>query len=1021
MTAECPSCSNPVRAEDRFCSICGAKLLNPGRARPRYLTVLFIDLSESTSLTAALGNEAMFDMVSHYQQLCQEVITSAGGYVARFMGDGVLAYFGYPEAVKNSAELAIQAADRVIRAVQAMDVPDGHALNASAGIAAGWTMVGEMHEGKPAQEALAIGDTVNTAARLQALAGAGRVAVAEDIVRKVDPARVTLDAGGTREVKGLSEPLQVWFAHPVERPVDMQDLIGRRGDLARLNAAWDRAAGGAPVLLDVVARGGFGKTTLVREFLRQTVPDGLILELRGLQHRRFQSFAPFRRMIRERLGLHPGDAPTDLAERLAAWAPPAVVPGLSLLLGLDPTPLAPLVRAQRITEALRLLMLELVPDTPSVLFIEDGHWIDQASFDLMRDLVEGLASKPVLILNARRPELMEGFGGDAAETLDLAELDAKDAATMVAHIDADNRLPAEVRDRIVTQARGVPLYLRHITQAVLERPEGGVAQGIPPSLIEALLERFDRVEDAQPLVEAAAVLGGELRSALLAEMIGQPEEVVQGQIAELVRRRLFASGPKGTVTFDHALIQEAVLETLHSRDRRALHGKALAAYHSIDPEGLAAAPGIAAHHLLGAEDFAAAIPALNGASQLSLMSGDLAAAGRLLEQAEGALERLEQGQAREQLEITTRVSQGNLLVQSRGFNDDSVGAAFDRALQLSLKHEAGGLAEFQTAWGIWAHKLVRGDQRDAEVLVERMQAIAEDNPELEVLACSAASVTAFTAGDFALQEKMLARTAALYDLDAHRMQALVYQMDSLQLAQLFGAHGRWITGNYTGFLSLSEKIDRHMAALDLKPLEPYTRIFSKAPHAYGTPPPAALSDILDAMGLAETLGQPFWLLAGSAWASLSRRQLEGGAAALPDQMQAVAMLGGAGLRLTAPIHEAGLALSFIEAGELEDAEAALAPALADCRADQQLCYGPEVLRVAARLCAARGHDAGAKARLDEAAAMAEAQGARAWLARIYADRAALDDRGEADLPDLIGGLHSADMADHPALAALSQG
>ncbi|TMM51769.1 AAA family ATPase [Sulfitobacter sabulilitoris] len=1028
MTIDCSGCGETLPDTARFCSSCGARVVERSAVHSRFMSVLFCDLVASTNLTSTLGDEVMFDIVTRYQTICNDVTAEFGGYVAKYMGDGMLAYFGYPEAMKNSAAAAVRAGQEIIARTQALTLPGGRELSANAGVATGWMVVGEANAGSPAAETMAIGGTVNLAARLQAEAGTGEVIVSAETGQRLDPSRFELFPLGARSVRGFDAPIEIWRAAEADEDAPNAVFVGRTMMRAQLDAAWRHTLEHGVTVVEIVAPGGFGKTALAQSFLEATGSENNVFVLRCEQHRRDQSYASFRPFVMTLAGLNRA-APKDAQkQRLTDWARPEAAAGLSLLCDLDPSPMPPLVRNETIKQALRGMLDKVLPEGPSILLVEDAHWLDAESAQLLAELPDRSSHRNLMLLSTRRPE---GARIDYPDTtrIELGPITDADAMGIVATIDSANTISDELRATIVERAGGVPLYLEHITRAVVERPDSAPADAIPLTMIEALIERFDHLGDASDLVESAAVLGAEVRLDVLASMLGLTAERVSEQVAKLISRGLFSPGGDGTVVFDHALIRDAVIETLLKSQVTKLHQRALTAYRNAAPERLASDPVTEATHLMGAGQPAEAIPKLVTAAQSALMRGEIAEAVRLLKWAETGLDTLAAGSdLRNELEIMVKFSLGLALVQHRGFSDAAVAEAYERALDLCLATDKTGEAEFQIAWGIWAHYVVTGDVDRAESLVHRMDELARAEPALEVLAASARSMYQWNRGRLADQLKTAEQVRALYQPDLHRMHAVTYSMDSLEMSLLFLTHGRFIAGDLPGWQATYTAAMEHEAFLDLPVLAPYVQIYSTAPNTYALADHDYRPKLQRAVELAAEMGQPFWIVAGGIWMAHERFRTAGAEAAIDDLEAAAAQMHGIGLELGRAYHEVVLAQARAEVGRHDDAADALALARATIDAGRDRIYAPEVMRIGAEIRLLRDPDAteAVAAELAQAASMAAEIGAGAWSALIAASQARLRARtdgrpaAEAWLTRRLDQLTPSGSTDHPAFVSARQ-
>ncbi|WP_299561497.1 adenylate/guanylate cyclase domain-containing protein [uncultured Sulfitobacter sp.] len=1021
MCATCLHCAAPLAKAAKFCSACGARVEEKRSIHSHYMTVLFCDLAGSTELTRQLGDEMMFDLISRYQEICNDAVTDHGGYVAKYMGDGMLAYFGYPEPVKNSANAAVSAGLRIIERNRDLIVPNGE-ISASAGTATGWMVVGDTNTGAAAAETMAIGGTVNLAARLQSEAGTGRIAVSSETGQRLDPTQFALTPLGSRNLRGFADPVRVWLVDAAISGERVTAFVGRDPMRNALRDVWTEVQKGQVLSAVIEGQGGFGKTSLAESFLESSVGEGNAFIIRAQRHRREKSFAAFRPFILS-LADASVNAPRDSQKAaLTAWAPPDALAGLVVLCNLNDEPVSPQLRAPMIKNALLQVLKERVPSTPATLLLDDAHWLDADSLQLIGGLPDVLRGRSLLILATRRPE-GAAFPLTDARLIKLGQMDVSEMDGVISALDTDGVIDRVTRSQIVERADGVPLYVEHITRAVLERPDSRPGDTIPTTMIEALLERFTNLGDTRDLVEAAAVLGSAVRVDVLAAMLNSSEAQVYEQIGRLIARGLLRPGEHGAVSFDHALIREAVIDTLMAAHMHKLHKSALEAYETVAPGVLSVSPITAAYHLKGAGRISEAMPKLIEAAQLALARGEIAEAVRLLARAEENLDQVPTADGlRDRLEMMMRFSLGLALVQHRGFSDASVAEAYGRALELCLSGDRNGETEFQIAWGIWAHYMVIGEIDRAIRLSRRMDEIATVEPSLEVLAAAARSLVLWNTGDLAAQEAATAETRRLYVPELHRLHAVTYSMDSLEISHLFRIHTRYIAGDLPNWQAARAAAREHEDFLNLPFLRPYIRIYGAAPLTYAHSDEDYRAVIAEATEYAAEIGQPFWIVAGQIWLAheaVRNADPESGTAALEaatDQTRAI------GLHMGQAYHMATLARCFAQTGRPQDAQDAINEALSENQVGRDLIYAPEVLRLQAEVTILTDPEARgpANALLDRAQARAERTGSRAWAALIAASRARLmsvetgTPEAQAWLEKTLCALHLPGSELHPA-------
>lgn len=1025
----CKSCGTHVPPGARFCSVCGAQILVREEVRSRFMTVLFCDLAASTALTESVGDEAMYGLISRFHQICNDLVIENGGYVAKFMGDGMLAYFGYPEAVKNSSAAAVRTAHQVIERLEGAAAPGGMTLSASAGVATGWMVVGDARASSSAAETLAIGRTVNLASRLQAFAGPGNIAVSEDASRRLDPGEFALRPLGEHPIKGMAAPESVWLAAPVPASQTSTVFVGRGAFRAELSQVWSEVRSEGLKIAEIIAPGGYGKTKLAAAFLEDVVAENTTLELRAEQHRRQLSFACLRPFVRQLAGLGGNTPAREQKARIDAWAPEGLAPGLNLLLGLDDGTTPPLVRQYQIAQTVSALFGLIVPEGPSVLLIEDAHWLDADTLAILRGLVDDLADRQLLILTTRRPEGTEAISADA-HRIDLGRLPDDEAMAMIAAMDRADRIPAAQRAQVVARAGGVPLFIEHFTMALTERPDGASDLATPLTMVEALTERFDHVGDGRAIVEAAAILGSEIRLDVLAAILDRAPETVAGRLTELIARGLFGPGPDGSVVFDHALIRDAVSGTLLKTQSRMLHAKALEAYQSVAPDHLAAEPTIAAYHLMGAGQPVAAIPKGIEAARVALGRGQIAEAVRLSLRAQEALAEVAPGPVRNTLEVTIWFMLGQALGNGRGYADREVVEAYNRAMQLFPSAQVEPEIQVQIAWGIYAFMIASGDAEGTDEITARIEAIASEaqNPSFELVAATARSLQQLLKGNLTTAEQSIRRVRELYDFETHRLTALSYNIDLLGATLANDQHLKYLRGDLPGWRAVSAEARTHEDAVGLAFIRPYLRVWGQGQHTYAHADEDYRREMRETVEYAREAGQPFWLHAGQNWIAREKSIREGPLAALADLETAVLTSQAVGIGITVGAVEIRLALAYATAGRADDAQAMLDRTFARFARGQDTLYLPEALRIRAEITLILqpdGTDA-ALADLDAAERIAEEQGAPVWSALIAASRARIMARaiGQAQaevwLHARIAALAAPGSEDHPAYVTARQ-
>jgi class 3 adenylate cyclase len=614
-------------------------------AERRQLTVLFCDLVGSTELSARLDPEEMGQVIRAYQDRCAEVIERWGGRVAKYMGDGVLAYFGWPVAHEDEAERAVRAGLGLTAAVPQLEAPVGAPLAARVGIATGLVMVGELIGEGAAREETVVGETPNLAARLQALAAPGDVVISEATRRLVGGLFALADLG-PRRLKGFAEPLVAFRVEGEGRAEGrfealhgerLTPLVGREHELGILAERWAWAKDGDGQVVLLAGEPGIGKSRLLRA-LRERLGDAPHVALSHFcsPHHTNSALYPVIDLLERAARLDRAAPPEVQLGRLEAVLARSsdrldeALPLLAALLGV-PTDerypalsLTPEVQKRRTLQALLDQLAALAAQQPVLALYEDVHWIDPSTLELLGMVIERVRQLPVLVLITFRPEFQPPWTGHAHVTmLAMGRLGRRQGADLVARVTGDKPLPAAIVEQIVARTDGVPLFVEELTKTVLESGllvDKGIRYelagplpplAIPATLHDSLMARLDRLAPIKEVAQIGAVIGREFSHDLLlaavasisANQLGDALEQLVS--SELVFRR--GTPPDATYTFKHALVQDAAYQSLLKSTRQQLHARVAEALEDQFPETANSQPELLAHHFTEAHQFESAI------------------------------------------------------------------------------------------------------------------------------------------------------------------------------------------------------------------------------------------------------------------------------------------------------------------------------------------------------------------------------------------------------------------------------
>jgi class 3 adenylate cyclase/tetratricopeptide (TPR) repeat protein len=721
-------------------------------AERRQLTVMFCDLVESTTLASSLDPEEYRTILNAYHEVCAGTVAECGGFVAKYMGDGVLAYFGYPQAHEDDAVRAVNAGLALTEQVARVPVPAGlDPLRARVGIATGLVIVGDLIGAGAAQERSVVGETPNLAARLQTLASPGAVVIAPATRRLL---RSGFDLGelGPQNLKGFAAPTAVWQVlgtRAVEsrfeaRGTGATPLIGRTEELWLLTQRWEQARGGKGQVALLSGEAGIGKSRIAREFRDhlQSEPHADV----QCQCSPFFSNSPlhpFVERIERDAGFRQDDPPGERLVKLETLLAQAadnvltVAPVFAAMLSLPigdrygPSPYDPGQQRELTMEALIGYLLSLARRRPLLLLAEDLHWADPTTLEVLDRLVNRLGSEHVLLLITARPEFLPRWRARPDVTLiPLAGLSQRETADLAQAVAGTAELPADVFRQILDRTDGVPLFVEELTQAVLERESGAV----PATLHDSLMARLDRVPAAKAVAQQASVIGREFTYDLLAGINPQGEPGLRAALRQLVSAGLVSmrgTPPGATCMFKHALVRDAAYGSLLKSRRQELHGRVAEVLERGCPDVVARQPELVAHHLSEARLPDRAVfywqRAADHAARRQAHEEAIAHCMRGLEM----VNLIPDQGLRGQHELQLQVRLGNSATSAKGWSAAEVGRAFYRARDLCAELGDDRLlhpilvglfgfhvvdAELRTAERIGLDLLALGDARNDRVL-----------------------------------------------------------------------------------------------------------------------------------------------------------------------------------------------------------------------------------------------------------------------------------------------------------------
>jgi class 3 adenylate cyclase/tetratricopeptide (TPR) repeat protein len=789
-------------------------LMPRGSAERRQLTVMFCDLVGSTALSARLDPEDMREIIGAYHRCCAEQINKAGGFVAKYMGDGVLAYFGYPQAHEDDAERAVRAALALTDAVSRLRTEHDAALQVRIGVATGLVVVGDLIGEGDAQERGVVGDTPNLAARLQALAEPGQMVISNN-TRRLTGGMFNYRDLGKVPLKGLADPVQAWQVTGISavqsrfeahHGTSFSPLVGRDEELELLMRRWLRAKNGEGQVVLLSGEPGIGKSrlTVALQERLQGEPHTRLRYFCSPQHAN-SAFHPVIAQLERAAGFERDDTPDMKLDKLSSLigvesaddsdlrllAELLSIPGGASFAPLD---LSPGRKKEKTFAALTSQLETLSRPRPVLTVFEDVHWIDPSSRELLDTTIDRVVRLPVLLVITFRPEFHPPWTGQAhVTTLTLGRLGRREGTALAGSVAGNNVLPEEVVREIIERTDGIPLFVEELTKAVLEARVGQgdaastmknvppSALGIPATLHASLMARLDRLGSvAREVAQIGAAIGREFSYEVLASITQKTEVEMQAALSRLTDAELvFCRGtpPLATFLFKHALVRDVAYGSLLRGERQQVHGRIAAVLAEYSPTTVEVEPEVLGHHYreAGLADLA---------STYFEHAGDRAAGRSAYIEATAHFraaideaDRLPDKDERARRALTLLLKLGPATIIRAGEWHPEVEAVYRRAHDLG-REVGDGPKLFRATWGLWLYaNRTRGRRarKWTEELISLAQRLGDESLLLEAQHCRWGDE--FSAGNATLLLEASEEGIRRYDAKRHA-----------HLANAFGGH-----------------------------------------------------------------------------------------------------------------------------------------------------------------------------------------------------------------------------------------
>jgi predicted ATPase/class 3 adenylate cyclase len=805
-------------------------------AERRQLTVMFCDLVESTKLSAQLDPEDLREVVRSYQETAADVIQGFDGHIAQYLGDGLLVYFGYPQAHEDDTHRAVRAALGIVEAMGTLNsrLESDYSVQLAVrlGIHTGPVVVGEMGGGGR-HEQLALGETPNIAARLERLAEPNTVVISAMTKRLVEGAFVLKDLGSHR-LKGVPEPIAV--TQVLNRIVTQGDeeevgsgvvtaLVGRDEEIGLLLRRWEQSKEGFGQVVLINGEPGIGKSALADVLREHVASQGYT---RATYHcspyHTNSALYPVTTHLQRLWRWEREDTPTEkldkMEEVLRSTSLPLkeMVPLFASLFSLPlpegrypPLGLTPQQEKQQTQDALAAWLLEEAERQPMLAVYEDLHWADPSTLENIGLLVEQVPTAPMLIVLIFRPQFVPPWPTRSHMTpITLNRLERPQVEAMITQLGGGKALPVEVVQHIVARTDGVPLYVEELTKMLLESDLlleevdhyalsgelSGVA--IPATLQDSLMARLDRLPMVREVAQLGAVLGREFAYEMLQALAAVEESTLQDRLGQLVGAELLyqrGRPPRAKYMFKHALIQDAAYASLLKRTRQQYHQQIAQMLEAEFPETVEAEPELVAHHYTEAGLNEQAVGYwLQAGKRASQRSANVEAINHLSKGLE-VLMTLQDTVERARQELDLQITLGPVLMAVKGFASPDTECAYARARELC--QQVGETPQlFPVLYGLFRFYMVRAELQATRELAEQIFSLAKraEDPALLLEAHRVMGQTMFWLGENAPARAHLEQGMALYDPQKHRSHAFVYGQDPGVACQSFSAMPIWVLG-----------------------------------------------------------------------------------------------------------------------------------------------------------------------------------------------------------------------------------
>lgn len=787
----------------------------------RQLTIQFCDLVGSTQISSRMDPEDYRELMRVYQETASNVILKYGGYVAQYLGDGLMTFFGYPLAQEDAAERAVRSGLEIVADVKAKSPFIGEEMKVRIGIATGTVVVGDIVGQRVLQTSAASGETTNLAARLQGVAGENMVVISGDTKRLLRSS-FSMASLGEKTLKGISQPVTAW--HVIEEEVQTAvegagpRFVGREAELASMLSAWETAKAGQGRVTLLEGEAGIGKSRLLQEYNWRTAGDEhFSLTFQCSSFFSETAFHPLRRHLEHEAKMEPGDSAEmrldkliDLLERVSGAEVAHEIGALFasvLSLPLDrfpPMQLSAGLQRQKTIDAMIAQIKALSAKRPVQIRFEDAHWVDPTSLDAVRQFVENFADLPVHMIITHRPEFDAPWdSSEAVERLKLTRLSGDDVLEIIAHTSGLETLPEDMRRQLADRTDGIPLFVQELARSFAEGRAAGTDDSratVPATLQDSLMARLDRLGSAREAAQLAAVIGREFDATLLRQISGWPEDTVRLTLSQLEAADLIVqeNAPrKDAWVFRHALIQDAAYESILRRRRHSLHETIAEAIVREDPDRAAREPEYVARHFSEANRPVEAATYWLTAGRIAWGRAAAREALALLDRGLEQALKITDEEARNGLELQLQSLIGVVHFAATSYASPQAHEAFERARELCDLVDNPDL-QMTVLYGLGTYQTMKGDIHAGHQTFVHLSNVADELgvPRYDVMSASLLTWSYYNRGHYRSAAEYGGRVRDLYADGAWTNTGpRANAADPRVVSDAFLAASQWVLGN----------------------------------------------------------------------------------------------------------------------------------------------------------------------------------------------------------------------------------